>query len=843
MASDRMSGPRVDDSTWRASPIEDLFDTLGATAEGLTAQEALRRGNTLGPHVIEGPRGHRGWRLLWAQVESPIVLLLIIAAGVSLLVGDVIDSLMIMLIVILSSALGFWQEHEAGRAVDSLLEQVRVDVEVRRGGREVSVPVTDVVPGDIVVLGAGDIVPGDGRLIASNALLVNEGVLTGESYPVEKSHGRQETNAQEPWRVHCVFMGTHVVSGAGEALIVHTGMSTEYGSLARRLEEEAVTTGFERGVRRFGMLLVRTVAALVSGILVVNLLLARPVFESVMFSLALAVGLTPQLLPAIVSVSLATGARLMAREKVIVRRLDAIEDFGSMTILCTDKTGTLTSGAVRLDRAVNLEGLADDEVLRLAAMNAGLQRGYTNPMDEAIVAVAGDPEGVPLGENPYDFTRRRLSVLVDDGACPVLVVKGAVREMLSVCRTATRGPGTVDLVEVLPDVEREFARLSSEGFRVLALATRQMPGAGSTVVDDESELTLRGLLVFHDPPKDGVAEAVGRLAVQGISVRLVTGDNRFAAMRIAGEVGLDGAYMLTGEELENLGDDALATRCLGTSVFAEMEPLHKERLVAAFQRGGSTVGFLGDGINDVVALHRADVGISVDTAVDAAKQTAAVVLLDKSLDVVADGVMLGRRTFANTLKYIKVTISANFGNMISMAAAAAFLPFLPLLPRQILLLNLVSDIPAMAIARDTVDPEQLARPQQWDIGSIRRFMVVYGSISSLFDLAAFAVLIVGFKAGVATFHSAWFTLSVLTELAVMLVLRTERVFFRSRPDVSLTMLSLIVASLALALPFTPAAGIVGLAPLPPMMLLVLAGLIIVYVAVNEAAKRALSTMR
>jgi Mg2+-importing ATPase len=822
---------------WSASEA-DLLDQLGTTIDGLDDDEAARRVARTGPNSIEGPRGHRGLKLLVAQFTSPIILILAAATVLSMLLGDAIDGLIILAIIGASGGLGFWQEHNAGRAVDALLAQVRVDVEVRRSGRDLSVPLDTIVPGDVVVLTGGDIVPGDGRLLSSRDLLVDEATLTGESFPVEKAVGVVEAAAGLTERSNTVFMGTHVVSGTADVVIGRTGRGTEYGVLSEQLGDGGVTTGFERGVTQFGFLLVRVVVVLVVAIFVINVILHRPVIDSFLFSLALAVGLTPQLLPAIVSISLATGARQMAQEKVIVRRLDAIEDFGAMTVLCTDKTGTLTAGAVRLDCALDITGATDDEVLHLAALNAGLQRDYSNPIDDAILAVTGPPTGVCVDENPYDFTRKRLSVLVDDGGGePVLITKGALAGTVSVCDTA-RGPdGDVALAEVRDVLDRQFASLSAEGYRVLALATKPLPGATSATVADESGMTLRGLLAFHDPPKDGVADEIARLGDQGVSVVLVTGDNHLAAAHVASAVGLDISQILTGSAIDALDEDALTARCATAAVFAEVEPLHKQRVVAALQRGGQTVGFLGDGINDTVAIHAADVGISVDTAVDAAKQTAAIVLLDKSLDVVSDGIALGRRTFANTLKYIRVTTSANFGNMVSMAVAAAFLPFLPLLPRQILLLNFVSDIPGMTIADDTVDPEQLVVPRSWHLRSIRNFMITYGLVSSVFDITTFAVLRIGFDAGATLFRSAWFIESTLTELTVMLVLRTNRLFYRSRPGPGLLWSSVAVAAVTVALPYSPLADPLGLTAVPAAILATVAGLICLYVVANELTKR------
>jgi Mg2+-importing ATPase len=827
---------------WWAEAEEALLARVAVGLDGLSDDEAARRLRELGPNQVEAPRGHRGLRLLIEQFANPIILILVGATAVSMGLGDLVDGGIILAIVAASGLLGFVQEHRAGRAVDALAASIRVHADLRRAGRDVAVPIDQVVTGDVVVLGAGDVVPGDCRVLEARSLVVDEAVLTGESYPVDKAPGVVEAGAALARRTNALFLGTHVVSGSGLAVVVATGRDTAFGAVSHELGGHQVKTRFEQGITAFGLLLVRAMVVLVTAIFVVNVALHRPFVEALLFSLALAVGLTPQLLPAIVAIGLATGAQRMAAEQVIVRRLDAIEDFGAMTVLCTDKTGTLTAGAVRLDAAVDLDGEADAEVLALAAANAGLQRGYENPIDQAILAVAERPEGRALAEVPYDFTRRRLSVLVApaDGGAPLLITKGAVTEVLEACATARRGGRSVPLGDERAAVEARFAELSAGGFRVLALATGTFPaGRDPASLDpaDEQGLELRGLLAFHDPPKPGVHAAIGDLAEQGISVRLVTGDNRLAAAQVAEAVGLDGADVMTGAELDALDDEALTAAAASTTVFAEVEPLHKERIVSALRRSGAVVGFLGDGINDAVALHAADVGISVDTAVDVAKQTAAIVLLDKSLAVVSDGVRLGRQTFANTLKYIRVTTSANFGNMLSLTVAAAFLPFLPLLPRQILLLNFLSDIPGLTIAEDAVDPEQLAAPRAWRIRAIRTFMVTYGLISSVFDIATFAVLRIGFDAAAPLFRSGWFVESTFTELAVMLVLRTNRVFLRSRPGRGLLWTSVATGVVTVALPYSPLAHSLGLVGLPATIVATLAGLILVYVAANELAKR------
>lgn len=819
-----------------SEPLAETFRATAAQPAGLTSAEAARRLAVEGPNALGHVHSHRGLRLLLAQFTNPIMLILATATALSMALGDLTDGAIILAIIAASGLLGFWQERNAGRSVEALLARVRVEVDVLRDGQEVAVPAEDVVPGDVLVLRAGDVVPADGRILEARSLLVDEAALTGESYPAEKYPGTVPADAGLSARSNAVFLGTHVTSGRGTAVVVRTGTRTEFGELAAQLATRDVTTRFERGISAFGVLLVRAMVVLVAGIFAVNLFLGRPLVDSLLFSLALAVGLTPQLLPAIVAVSLSTGARQMAREQVIVKRLDAIEDFGGMSVLCTDKTGTLTTGTAGFDRAVDLQGRPDDEVLRLARLNAGLQQGFGNPLDDALLAGAPPVDrSLRVDEIPYDFRRKRLSVLVD-GSPRLLVTKGAVASVLAVCTEAVLDADVVPLGSVRARVEDRFAELSAQGYRVLAVATRPLPAARASV-EDETAMTLRGLLAFADAAKPGAMEAISDLADLGVSVRLVTGDNRLAAGKAAADAGIPTQELLLGPDIEALDDDALIRRIAGVAVFAEVEPLHKERLVRALRAAGATVGFLGDGINDAAALHAADVGISVDTAVDVAKQSAAIVLLNKDLTVVADGVRLGRQTFANTLKYIRVTISANFGNMVSMSAAAAFLPFLPLLPRQILLLNFLSDIPGTTIAGDRVDPEQVTSPRAWDIRSIRRFMIVFGLLSSVFDIATFVVLRALHDAGPTEFRSAWFVMSTGTELVALLVLRTRRSFWRSRPGRALLISSALVAVLTLALPYSPVAPMLGLDAVPPGILASLLVLTVAYVAANELVKR------
>ncbi|HET7636069.1 MAG TPA: magnesium-translocating P-type ATPase [Candidatus Limnocylindria bacterium] len=830
-------------AVWELGPAQALA-ALETTPDGLSRAEVRARRARIGPNRIGGRRRTAALALLARQFASPIVLILVVATVLSGLLGDVRDAAIILAIIAMSGLLGFWQERSATRVVEDLLAVVQVRAEVRRGGAVMEVPVEDLVPGDVVLLNAGDIVPADCLVLESQTLQVDQAALTGESYPVEKVAGAVPQDAGLPARSNALFLGTHVISGAGTALVVETGAATELGRLSSRVAAPSEPTGFERGMTAFGYLLVRVMVVLVVLIFVVNILLARPLVDSALFSLALAVGLTPQLLPAIVTISLSEGARLMARRRVIVKRLDAIEDFGGMTVLCTDKTGTMTTGSVALVAALAPDGAPSTEVRELALLNARLQTGFANPIDDAIVAACGPDTGIArcVDELPYDFTRRRLSVLVERDGERQLITKGALESVLACCdRVALADGRDAPLTEAAAEVRRRYEQLSREGYRVLGIATARLaaPLADERVTASaENGLVFRGLLLFQDPPKPGAAGAIGELAAAGISVRMISGDNRLVAAHVGSLVGLDPDALLTGTQMAALDDEALARRAAETAIFAEVDPLAKERIVRALSAGGEVVGYLGDGINDAPALHAADVGISVDTAVDVAKQSAAIVLLDKELGVLLQGIRLGRRTFANTMKYVFTNTSASFGNMLSLAIGAAVLPFLPLLADQVLLVNLLSDFPAMGIATDEVDPEQLERPQRWDLPFVRSFMLVFGGISSIFDLLTFAALLLLFSANATLFRSGWFIESIATELAVLFVLRTRRPFFRSRPSLLLIGLSAGCAVVAVALPYSPLAGLLGLDAPSLLALAVLLIITVLYAVATELTKRA-----
>jgi Mg2+-importing ATPase len=804
-------------------------------AAGLSSAEARARLATYGRNVAT-PRGRsRIWILFVRHFGGPITLLLLGACGLSFVLGATTDAVIIAGIVVASGLLGFWQEHRASTALDALLALVRSTARVRRDGLTVEVPVDEVVPGDVLELAAGDAIAGDATLLEARDLFVDEATLSGESFPAEKlvcpadAHDRRST----------LFFGTHVVSGTATALVVRTGRLTSVGEIAERIAHRPPETEFERGIRRFGYLLLEITAVLALCIFAVNVALDRPVLDSFIFTLAVAVGLTPQLLPAIVSVTLAHGARRMARERVLVKRLASIEDFGSMTVLCTDKTGTITEGDVRVHSAIGVTGVPSDKVLLLAHLNARFESGFANPIDVALRAEHPPDASAyrKVDELPYDFVRRRLSVIVERDGQQTLITKGAPASVLDICAFAEGEDGTaVPIANVRADVERRVAQLGDQGLRCLAVAYRPAGGHVVATRDAESGMTLIGLLALHDPPKLDAAASLAQLAALGVAVKIVTGDGRRVAVSVARAVGLDGATALTGADLHRLSDAALRQRVGACHIFAEVDPIQKERIVRALRAAGQVVGYLGDGINDVAAIHGADVGISVDTAVDVAKQSADVVLLERDLGDLARGVRAGRSAFGNTLKYVFITTSANFGNMVSLAFASLFVAFLPLLPKQILLINFLTDLPAVAVATDRLDPELVAAPRRWNTRDIRRFMLSFGLASSVFDILTFGVLLVMLPGAVATFRTGWFYESVLSELLILLVIRTRRPFFRSRPSRALGLASVAVALVTVALPWLPGGRLLGLAPLPIAVLIALTLVAGAYVGASEALK-------
>jgi Mg2+-importing ATPase len=821
-------------------PQADLLSQLETRQEGLSSEEARQRLIRYGANLLTPQKRSDTFALLLAQFKNPITLMLIFAAGLSFFLQDHVDAAIILIIILVSGLLGFWQERGAADAVEKLLAIVRIKTTVLRDRSQKDIALENIVPGDIVVLNAGDAIPADSLILEAKDLFVDEATLTGETYPVEKEAGLLPAEAPLSSRTNCLLMGTHVISGTARAVVVFTGQEAEFGKISERLKLRPQETEFERGIRQFGYLLLEVTLALVFMIFAVNVYFHRPVLEAFLFSLALAVGLTPQLLPAIISINLAHGAKSMAKQKVIVKRLAAIENFGSMDILCSDKTGTLTEGTIHLHSALDLAGNSSERVFFHAYMNAFFEKGFSNPIDEAIRSYKQpDVSGYErVDEVPYDFIRKRLSILVVKDGRYLMVTKGSLPNVLDICSTAEASLGDkVDIASVKREIYQKFEMLSNQGFRLLGVAYRDMGAAAYIVKEHEENMTFLGFLVLFDPPKAGIAETIDRLKQLGVSLKIISGDNRLVAAKVSQDVGLADAKILTGSDLRAISNEALLHKVMETDIFAEVEPNQKERIILALRKAGHVVGYMGDGINDASALHAADVGISVDTAVDVAKESADIVLLEKNLAVLVQGVSEGRKTFANTLKYVFMATSANFGNMFSMAGASLFLSFLPLLPKQILLTNLMTDFPEMTIATDHVDKEMLDKPRRWNISFIRKFMFTFGLVSSVFDYLTFGVLLFILQATPDQFRTGWFMESVISASIIVLVIRSRRPFFKSRPGRYLSVATIAIVLVTLAVPFTPVGEIFGFVPLPVSFLMMMGLIVIFYILMTEFVKK------
>jgi P-type Mg2+ transporter len=834
----------VPDSYWTLT-ADQLFTALDTTSNGIQPIDAAERLKKYGLNTLKEERKTTAVGLLLSQFRSPLVLILIFAAIVSAFLGEWTDAGIVLAVVLGSTMLGFTQEYRASNAVEKLRSQVTIKSKVLRGGKLEMLPSEQVVPGDVVMLSAGSLVPADGVVLETNDFFVNQAVLTGEAFPVEKTPGIVLAKASLVERTNCVFMGTSVRSGMAHVLVVQTGKSTVFGQIAEHLSLRPDQTEFERGIQSFGYLLTRVMLVMVVLVLTINILLAKPPIDSLLFALALAVGLAPELLPAIISITLAHGSQQMATRGVIVRRLNAIENFGSMDVLCTDKTGTLTEGVVRLDGALDPDGQLSPTVLDYTFLNSQYQTGINNPLDDAIGAYAKQAElkanaEQKIDEIPYDFVRKCLSVVTANSQGDrTLITKGALENILKLCiriQVANESRPLDD--KILMGIEQRYSDWSEKGFRVLGVAIRKLDNRADSYSNaDEKEMVFIGFLLFFDPPKSDVQKTIVDLAKRGVQLKIITGDNEKVARHVAEAVRLPVVGLLTGKMLNDMPDEALWHAVERTTLFAEVDPNQKERIILALRKKKHVVGYMGDGINDAPALHAADVGISVDTAVDVAKDAADFVLLKQDLDILREGIDVGRVTFANTIKYILTTISANFGNMFSMAGASLLLPFLPLLAPQILLNNFLSDIPATTIASDNVDPEWVAKPRRWNTVFIRNYMMVFGLVSSIFDFLTFGILLFIFHASPDEFRTGWFVESLLTELVIALVVRTRRVFFRSRPGRLLLISTLIVIGITLVLPYVPINFLFGFVPLPAPLILTMLVLVALYVLVTEIAKK------
>ncbi len=690
-----------------------------------------------------------------------------------------------------------------------------------------------------MLLSAGTLIPADGVIIDSIDFLVNQSSLTGESLPSDKNYGPVAEDSSLEERTNCVYMGTNVQSGSARVVVVETGEATEFGQIAEHLMRTPPETEFERGVRQFGYLLTKLMLILTIAVFIFNIIFHKPIIDSLLFSVALAVGLTPQLLPAIISITLSKGSKVMAKEGVVVKRLSSIENFGSMDILCTDKTGTLTEGVVHMDDSVDIDGIHSEEVFRLAYQNAFLQTGMVNPLDQAILDFKtidiNDVE--KLNEIPYDFKRKRLSVIVRDNNQNVMITKGALNHILEICHKVECKSDVIALDDSMREnIERLYTEWGNQGIRVLGLAKKNLDFKEQYLIEDEKEMVLLGFLLFFDPPKSDVKDTITKLRENGVELRIITGDNKLVAAHTADAVGIKVTNILTGAELIKLKPEDVSNTIEITNIFAEVDPQQKELIILELKKRNHVVGYMGDGINDVPALHASDIGISVDSAVDVAKESANFVLIEKSLEALNRGIQLGRTTFANTMKYIAITISANFGNMFSMAGASIFMPFLPLLPKQILLINFLTDFPAITLSSDKVDEEVLKVPKKWDIKFIRNFMFIFGFISSLFDYMAFFTLLMGFKVNEKLFHSSWFVLSIITELIILMIMRTQRPFFRSKPAPILILSTIGVGIVTMLFTLLPINNLFDIETIPIGILLQLTAIVLIYGIVSEIAK-------
>jgi len=819
-----------------------LLQRLETSETGLTAAQAAERIKKFGLNDPAPVRATTAFTEVLRFCANPLVIILLLASVVSAVVGDIIDAVIIAAIMLLSGAVNFFQTYRSQRAVLRLRAQVAPTATALRDGKWTEVPRSAVVPGDLIRLSAGDLVPADSHMIWSRNFHLQEAALTGESMPVEKSPvetGSPESSIQSS---NMIFLGTSVVSGMATAVVITTGRATAFGDIATRLTVRAPETEFDRGSKRFGLLIMETVFFLVLFILLVNLAMHRNALESLLFAVALAVGLTPEFLPMITTVTLSVGAVKMARKNVIVKHLAAIQNLGSIDVLCTDKTGTLTAGEMTVDRSLDPFGQAADRAIFLAYLNSYFETGIRSPLDSAILK---QPQAHvdayhKTDEIPFDFDRRRLSIVVEKDDKALLISKGAPEGVLQVCSEyeiqGVRHP--------LDDAQRKhcdenYQELSAKGFRVLAVAYRPLDRAAGLTAADERDLILVGFLTFADPPLKGAAESIAAMRRDGVQVKILTGDNELVTKYICAQVGIDSKEVVVGDDIARMDDSALAHVAEESHVFARVSPAQKNRIILALKHRNHVVGFLGDGINDAPSLHTADVGISVAGAVDVAKDSADIILLEPGFEVLHTAIVEGRKAFANVLKYLLMGTSSNFGNMFSMAGASLFLPFLPMLPTQILLNNFLYDLSQVTIPTDNVDPAYTRRPHRWDISIIRDFMILIGPISSIYDFLTFFVLLKVFHASETLFHTGWFVESLATQTLVIFVIRTAGRPWRDRPSVALTASALIIVAIGILLPFSPLGGYFGFTPLPPDFLLFLVVATATYLALVEVAKRRL----
>jgi len=831
---------------------ETVLRELESRLDGLSQAEADSRLNQYGLNEIAREKHQSALMRLLSNVKNPLVLLLTALGVLSFLTGDLRATAVIFVMVVLGVVLRFFQEMRADKAAEKLKAMVSNTATLVRDGKEAEVPLKMLVPGDIIRLAAGDMVPADVRVLSAKDLFLNQAALTGESLPVERKADVTTADVQNPLELPNVcFLGSNVESGSATAVVIHTGDKTYFGSLAASIVGQRQLTSFDKGVNRFTWLMIRFIAVMVPAVFLINGLSKHNWLEAFLFAMAVAVGLTPEMLPMIVTVNLSKGALAMARKKVIVKRLNAIQNFGAMNVLCTDKTGTLTQGKIVLEKHLDAHGDPSEKVLQYGYLNSYHHTGLKNLLDEAILdheeleeRLKAKEKYRKIDEIPFDFVRRRMSVVVEDETgLNTLICKGAVEEVLGLCtRVEVKG----EVIEVLPehDAKRRLLAdaLNGQGFRVIALAYKQMPGATDEpvyAVKDESDLILLGFLAFLDPPKDSAMEALKQLHNLSVDVKILTGDNEIITAYICKEVGMPVEHLLLGSQIEGMSETALAEAASVTSVFARLAPAHKEHIIRALQSKGHVLGFMGDGINDAPALKAADVGISVDSAVDIAKESSDIILLENSLLILEQGVLEGRRVFGNIVKYIKMAASSNFGNMFSVVGASAFLPFLPMLPIQVLTNNLLYDFSQTTIPTDEVDADWLTKPRKWEIGGILRFILFIGPISSIFDYLTFFMMLYLFNCwhNPALFHTGWFVESLFTQTLIIHVIRTNKIpFLQSWASWPLIFTSIIIVAVGAGLTVSPLAGALGFVALPPRYWLLLTVILVCYVILTQLMK-------
>ena len=839
-------------------PPQDALAKLAGSDKGLDSRVIQERRAFYGPNEVAHERKLGFLREILRRFANPLAIQLIIIAVISFVMGDLRAAMVVSIMVFLSVFLAYFQEARSSKAVEKLQAMVKTTCAVIRSGTETEVPMSELVPGDIVVLAAGSVIPADLRLIAAKDFFVSQSVLTGESMPIEKNAAASDTAGKHSLDLpNACFQGSNVLSGSARGLVVNTGASTYFGSISEKLAGQRVLTSFDKGVNAFTWLMIRFMIVMVLAVFVIVGLTKGNWVEALLFGLAVAVGLTPEMLPMIVTVNLSKGALAMSRKRVIVKRLNSIQNFGAMDVLCTDKTGTLTQDRIVLERHVDVAGRESPDVLRYAYMNSHYQTGLRNLMDKAILAHTDldvERSCPKVDEIPFDFSRRRMSVVIDYEEDRVLICKGAVEEMLNACSQYQVDEAIYPMIEMLKhDIMEEYQALSAKGFRVLAIAYREFTRTKEVFsAADETDMILLGYLAFFDPPKDSAQKALQALKSAGVATKILTGDNELVTRKICNDVGLTIEGLVTGNQLVGLSDDQMTALVEKANVFARLSPAQKEQIIRALHRGDHVVGFLGDGINDAPAMKAADVGISVDTAVDVAKESADIILLEKNLMVLDDGIMEGRKVFGNIIKYIKMGASSNFGNMFSMIGGSFFLPFLPMAPIQVLVNNLLYDFSQIGIPFDQVDSEYLERPRRWNIDSIKKFMIFIGPTSSVFDYTTFFLMLYVFKClrfsspsttsdmktyYESLFHTGWFVESLLTQTLIVHIIRTNRVpFLQSRASATLTLTTLSVMGLAAYLPFSPIAHYLGFVRLPASYWLWMLATLVAYVALTHTVK-------